>query len=142
MVDSISLFSGFSSVSTVPAGRAAKASLVGARTVKGPAPDRVSTRPAALTAATSVVWSAELTAFSMMFLSANMAAPPTIGLSWADTPAMAETESRAPRERARRFEEMCIGNFLPLILVRPLSAKGQPELRQGARKRLSQNGSG
>jgi hypothetical protein len=28
-----------------------------------------------------VVWSFEFTAFSMMFLSANMAAPPTIGFS-------------------------------------------------------------
>ena len=32
-------------------------------TLKGPGPCSVSTRPAALTAATSVVWSAEFTAF-------------------------------------------------------------------------------
>jgi len=34
--------------------------------------------PAAFTAATSVVWSLELTAFWMMFLEGNIAAPPTI----------------------------------------------------------------
>ena len=51
----LSLFSGFSSVSTVPAGSFSKAALVGAKTVNGPAPWSVSTRPAALTAATSVV---------------------------------------------------------------------------------------
>src|ERR1700675_2508766 len=54
------------------------AALVGAKTVNGPGPDSVSTRPAALTAATSVVWSFELTAFSMMFLLGYMGAPPTI----------------------------------------------------------------
>ena len=36
----------------MPAGSLAKASLVGAKTVNGPGPLRVSTRPAALTAAT------------------------------------------------------------------------------------------
>ncbi len=40
---------------TVPAGSLANAALVGANTVNGPAPDSVSTRPAAFTAATSVV---------------------------------------------------------------------------------------
>ena len=49
------LFSGFNRVSTVPAGNAAKAALVGAKTVKGPAPCSVSTSPPALTAATRVV---------------------------------------------------------------------------------------
>ena len=93
---SMSLFSGFSSVSTVPAGRASKAALVGANTVKGPSPCRVSTRPAACTAATSVVWSFEFTAFSTMFLSANIAAPPTIGLSCADAvPAVAKATQPA-----------------------------------------------
>ena len=38
----------------------------------------MSTRPAAFTAATSVVWSFELTAFWMMFLDGYIAAPPTI----------------------------------------------------------------
>jgi hypothetical protein len=42
-------------MSTVPDGRLPNAALVGAKTVNGPAPWSVSTRPAALTAATSVV---------------------------------------------------------------------------------------
>src|SRR6185312_12735052 len=78
MVVSFALFSGLSRVSTVPLGSAAKASLVGANTVNGPLPSSVSTRPAALTAATRVVWSLELTAFSMMFLVGYIGAPPTI----------------------------------------------------------------
>jgi hypothetical protein len=45
---SVGLFSGFNSVPTVPAGSFAKASLVGAKTVNGPAPSRVSTSPAGL----------------------------------------------------------------------------------------------
>jgi len=40
--------------STVPSGRSAKASSVGANTVKGPSPERVSTKSAAITAATKV----------------------------------------------------------------------------------------
>ena len=51
---------------------------MGAKTVKGPGPDSVSTSPAAFTAATSVVWSAELTAFSMILRVGYIAAPPTI----------------------------------------------------------------
>src|ERR1700684_147458 len=83
----MSLFSGWTSVWTVPAGSLSKASLVGAKTVKGPGPDRVSTRPAALTAATRVVWSFELTAFWTMVLVGYMAAPPTMGsLGAAATP--------------------------------------------------------
>ena len=64
----------------MPAGNLAKASLVGAKTVNGPAPFRVSTKPAAFTAATSVVWSAELTALSMMSLVGYMGCPPTTGV--------------------------------------------------------------
>src|SRR5436309_10976764 len=75
---SVGLLSGFTSVSTVPAGSLPKAALVGANTVNGPFPSSVSTRPAAFTAATRVVWSLELTAFWMMFLEGNIAAPPTI----------------------------------------------------------------
>src|SRR6185437_10057776 len=75
---SVALFSGLSRLSTVPAGSAANASLVGANTVNGPGPSSVSTRPAAFTAATSVVWSLECTAFSTMFFDGYMAAPPTI----------------------------------------------------------------
>src|SRR5579864_2541787 len=76
----MSLFSGFSSVSTVPAGSLANASLVGAKTVNGPAPLSVSTRPAAFTAATRVVWSAELTALSIMSLVGYIGCPPTMGV--------------------------------------------------------------
>ena len=65
-------------MSTVPAGSFANAALVGANTVKGPGPCSVSTRPAAFTAATSVVWSLELTAFSMMFFEGYIGAPPTV----------------------------------------------------------------
>src|SRR6478672_7084341 len=65
-------------VSTVPAGSLPKAALVGANTVNGSLPSRVVTRPAAFTAATSVVWSLELTAFWMMFFEGNIAAPPTM----------------------------------------------------------------
>src|SRR6202012_1193976 len=78
MLVSVALFSGFTRVSTVPAGSLPKAALVGANTVNGPLPSRVSTRPAALTAATSVVWSFEWIAFSMMFLEGYIAAPPTM----------------------------------------------------------------
>ena len=55
-----------SSVSTVPAGSLAKASSVGAKTVNGPSPLRVSTRPAASRAAASVVKSPAATAVSTM----------------------------------------------------------------------------
>src|SRR5258705_646887 len=66
-------------MSTVPAGSLSKAALVGANTVNGPVPFRVSTNPAAFTAATSVVWSAELTALSTMSRERSIAATPTIG---------------------------------------------------------------
>ncbi|MNL80795.1 hypothetical protein D3C87_2077270 [compost metagenome] len=46
--------------------------------MNGPADDKVSTSPAAFTAATSVVWSLELTAFSTIFLEGYIGAPPTI----------------------------------------------------------------
>jgi len=52
--------------------------LVGAKTVKGPGPCSVSTRFAAFTAATSVVWSFEFIAFWMMFLEGYIGAPPTV----------------------------------------------------------------
>src|SRR5262245_11654217 len=54
------------------------AALVGANTVKGPGPCSVSTRPAAFTAATSVVWSFEFIAFWMMFFEGYIGAPPTV----------------------------------------------------------------
>ena len=52
---SLALFSGFTNVSTVPAGSLANAELTGAKMVNGPGPLSVSTRPAAETAATNVV---------------------------------------------------------------------------------------
>ena len=81
----------------MPAGSLSKAALVGANTVKGPALFRVSTRPAAFTAATSVVWSELPMALSTMSLSAVMATPSTItppGLAMrAESPATAAMES-------------------------------------------------
>src|SRR4029453_15782130 len=70
--------SGLSSASTVPFGSLAKAVLVGAKTVNGPGPCKVSTRPAAFTAATSGVGAFELAAFWMMFLEGYIGAPPTV----------------------------------------------------------------
>src|SRR5262245_48086803 len=65
-------------MSTVPSGSALNAAFTGAKTVNGPLPCKVSTRPAAFTAATRVVWSAELTAFSTMVFEGNIGWPPTI----------------------------------------------------------------
>merc|ERR1719370_2015202 len=48
------LFSGFNNVGMVPSGSLAKASLVGAKTVKSPFPLRVGAKPAAFTAAKRV----------------------------------------------------------------------------------------
>src|ERR687894_649125 len=53
-------------VSTVPSGRAANASSVGAKTVKGPSPRSVSSSPAAWTAVTRVSKSPAATAVSTM----------------------------------------------------------------------------
>src|SRR6056297_1360266 len=61
---SLSLFSGFSKLATVPSGSAANASSVGAKTVNGPSPFRASTSPAAFTAATRVLKSSAATAVS------------------------------------------------------------------------------
>ena len=54
-----SLFSGFNRSSTVPSGKASKASLVGAKTMSGPAFTNTFSNSAACTAATKVVWSDE-----------------------------------------------------------------------------------
>merc|ERR1719469_1756189 len=54
MCTNVSLFSGFRRVSRVPSGKAAKPSLVGAKTVNGPAEVNVSTKSPATTAATRV----------------------------------------------------------------------------------------
>lgn len=74
----MALLDGSSSLSTVPFGNLAKASLVGAKTVNGPFPFNVYTRSAAFTAATRVVWSLEFIAFSTMFLEGYIGAPPTV----------------------------------------------------------------
>src|SRR5450631_1460160 len=102
---SAGLFSGLSSVSTVPAGSAANASLVGANTVNGPGPFSVATRPAALTAATSVVWSFELTALSMMSLDAYIGAPPTVTCAKAETAERAETDITATTTTAESLND-------------------------------------
>src|SRR5271157_3997334 len=62
----LSLVSGLRRLSTVPSGSLAKASSVGARTVNGPWPLSVSTRSAALTAATRVLNEPAPTAVSTM----------------------------------------------------------------------------
>ena len=98
----------------MPAGSLAKASLVGANTVNGPLPDSVSTRPAAFTAATSVVWSFELTAFWMMFLEGYIGAPPTstvISLAMVGS-AIAETA----RAAAASPESTKVESFIGLLL--------------------------
>ena len=105
---SVGLLSGLSSVSTVPAGSAAKAALVGANTVNGPALLSVSTSPAALTAATSVVWSLELTALSMMSLVAYIGAPPTVTWAIAVKVEADITKARATVESLMR----CMNVFL------------------------------
>ena len=58
---------GSSECAMVPLGRSAKASLVGAKTVKGPAPERAPVRLPAVRAATSVERSGVATASSTMF---------------------------------------------------------------------------
>src|SRR6476661_11291195 len=108
----MSLFSGFNRLSTVPAGSLAKAALVGANTVKGPGPCSVSTRPAAFTAATSVVWSAELTAFWTMVLLGNIGWPPTITVA---ASAGAVTASAAAIVSALTDFEMVIASLLVAV---------------------------
>ena len=76
--------------------------------MKGPSPARVSTRPAAFTAATNVVWSAEFTVFSTMFLSANISAPPTMGF-------FISSAKAAPAVRARAAVAVII--FLAKVMV-------------------------
>ena len=68
---SCALFSGLSRLARTPLGRAANASLLGAKTVNGPLPERVSTRPPALSAATRVERSGVATARSTIDLLAG-----------------------------------------------------------------------
>ena len=96
----------------MPAGNLAKASLVGAKTVNGPGPSSVETRPAALTAATKVVWSLEFTAFWMMFFDGYIGAPPTVTVFsdiWAKSgvdAVAAKANAAAAASRAKRLDMM------------------------------------
>ena len=99
-------------VNTVPGAQSVNEdtalNFTGANTVNGPGLASVSTRPAAFTAATSVVWSLEFTAFSTMFFDGNIGAPPTVTvfspfiLSWAKAGTMAEVANSAPTMAAAR----------------------------------------
>ena len=98
----------------VPAGRAAKAASVGAKTVKGPSPLKSSARPAAMTAVSRVVWSGLFTMMSTTVvvggaggrrtasmtcttpLSARMSATVTVALLIITEPPMMETVTFAP----------------------------------------------
>ena len=68
MPASLALFSGFKRPSTVPAGSSEKAASVGANTVNGPLPLRVSVSPAALMAAPKVVKLPALVVVSRIFM--------------------------------------------------------------------------
>ena len=63
----------------MPFGSLANASSVGAKTVKGPVPDSVSTRPAAWTAATSVLNDPAPTAVWTMSISFGRS---TVSMTW------------------------------------------------------------
>jgi len=64
--------------STVPSGSLAKASSVGAKTVKGPSPLRASTKPAACKAAAKVVKRPSATAVSTISAGGRM----TLSMTW------------------------------------------------------------
>src|SRR5262249_54569157 len=103
---------------------------VGANTVNGPLPSRVSTRPAAFTAATSVVWSFELTAFWMMFFDGYIAAPPTITVfSSARAGAMRLEVIASTLKAAAENNAICLDmEGLPIGLV----TGGHPPVMKGA----------
>ena len=61
----------WSKASTVPAGSASKAASVGANNVKGPAPFKVFTSPAAPIAASKVLWSSEPIIISVTVFGGN-----------------------------------------------------------------------
>src|SRR5579864_3424673 len=113
MLVSVALFSGLTRLSTVPGGNAANASFVGAKTVNGPAPFSVSTRPAALTAATSVVWSAEFTALSTMSFVGYIACPPTTTVS----PAAKALDMAIDNATAEQRVEIFIADLLKMQRV-------------------------
>ena len=90
-------------------------------------PDSVSTSPAALTAATSVVWSFELTAFWTMFRVGYIAAPPTIGLCAAAGMASVVAEPSA-RAIERVNLRMCFLLGQP-VLHEEIGALADPDAR-------------
>jgi hypothetical protein len=84
--------------------------------VNGPLPFKVSTKPAALTAATKVVCAFEFMAFSTTFFLANMASPPTITVlaPWA----LRENVTHARiKERAKFLIENFMIGWLTLKMV-------------------------
>src|SRR6201992_472654 len=123
MLVRVALFSGFTKVSTVPFGSISNASFVGAKTVNGPGPCNVSTRPAAFTAATRVVWSFELTAFSTIFFEGYIGAPPTVTLISANPGVIPPMNAPlAATMVARAIDFACIRQvILHLLLARPTS---------------------
>ena len=82
MSTKVPLFSGCSKESNVPAGRAANASLVGAKTVKGPGELRVATKSAATIVATKVLRLLTDCASSTRFFGAG------VGFGGSSTPSM------------------------------------------------------
>jgi hypothetical protein len=78
MLCNIFLFAGFTKVLTARYINLSNAACVGAKTVNGSLLCKVSTKSATFTAATSDVWSFELTSFSTMFLEGYIGAPPAI----------------------------------------------------------------
>jgi len=91
MSTKVPLFSGKSKEAKVPSGRAANASLVGAKTVKGPGELRVSTKSPATTAATKVLKLATDCASPTRFLGAGVVGASVgagVGLGGSSTPSM------------------------------------------------------
>ena len=78
----------------------------------------MSTRPAALTAATSVVWMGELTAFSTMVLEGYIAAPPTMGSFMSPIWAVAPNVVSASAARATDARNVFFMMFSLSILLR------------------------
>ena len=96
---SLSLFSGNNKVAIVPSGNAANASSVGANTVNGPSPFKVSTRPAACTAATNVVKDPAPTAVS------------TMSCEWPPAKAIDVDASRAAEVIDKKFYKTVLHSF-------------------------------
>src|SRR3954451_922159 len=101
MAASFSLLAGWSRVSSVPAGSLANASLVGAKTVYGPGPDRVSASPAAFTADTRVEKSGLPAAIStMVFAAGAVVSEVACSMVVDGLTVLLEDEPQAPRATA------------------------------------------